>query len=409
MMNLFKKTPSPIAAKVDELTAAAQQVLSGDEALALRQTVEVTADGGTQVINAIRHRLKNKDPIIQKFALDLLEILMQSPTVQVACANSVALSKMLKLFTSTEFAPENKRRLADMIALWVYTHFHVYNPPFIDRSSASAPPQAQTICDPTISPPLNNAVRWLVNCGYIQHPFPVAYQAPHLPNQMFFSDHPTSVPFITAQQLSGTVPIQPRVYPNAPVLHQTAPMPWVPAQSFATYAYPTTVSAVNHGAALQQDIDMAQNNLEMFNEAMAFITPGKDIESHEVLQEFKSRCTTINQSLLARLQNIDNMPPNMVESLLAIQGRVAKALDDYEELKEAHLIEKAIQTSQTPELSHRQRHKGIVIREPVDSANEPSPFDDPRYIIHEPAAGPSADPDLISVEPPLSEKKMVYS
>ncbi|KAJ3186292.1 hypothetical protein HDU85_007732 [Gaertneriomyces sp. JEL0708] len=407
MMNLFKKTPSPIAAKVDELTAAAQQVLPGEEALALRQTVEVTADGyaidtvlawpddicsvmlmkhlsGTQLINAIRHRLKNKDPIIQKFALDLLEILMQSPTVQVACANSVALSKMLKLFTSTEFAPENKRRLADLIAHW-----------------------AQTICDPTISPPLNNAVRWLVNCGYIQHPFPVAYQAPHLPNQMFFNDHPSSAPHITAQQLAGTIPLQPRVYPNAPV-HHAAPMPWVPAGSF-TYAYPTTVTAVNHGLGLQQDIDMAQNNLEMFNEAMAFITPGEDIETHELLQEFKSRCATINENLLARLQNIDSMPANMVESLLAIQGRVAKALDDYEGLKEAQLIEKVIQTSQTPDLSNRKRNKGIVIREPVDSVEEPSPFDDPRYIIHESVAGSSADPDLISVEAPLSEKKMVYS
>ncbi|KAJ3058217.1 hypothetical protein HK102_010620 [Quaeritorhiza haematococci] len=83
---------------------------------------------------------------------------------------------------------------------------------------------------------------------------------------------------------------------------------------------------------IANDIQLANNNVQMFLEALNFVDPDEDVTKNELIQEFRMKCKEIQQRVIKLLEEIED--DDQLEPLIKLNGDINNIMKQYDDIVE---------------------------------------------------------------------------
>ncbi|KNC97494.1 uncharacterized protein SPPG_07409 [Spizellomyces punctatus DAOM BR117] len=331
-LKIFKKGGG-LADLIEEASAPELEEVNWTMVFAAADRVNMQADGGKEVVRALKRRLKHKSPVVQSYALTILDALMKNcgAKVQVAFVHPENVASLMRLYDSNDFVQENRMRFVNLVAEWM-----------------------ESTRDPGVRPPLIGLLSWLGGKGYFPSPVVGARHGSQGGLFMTISSGRTQSPQILIPSLASH-----RGWLSSP-----------PTESFA-----------QRSEQMAKDLILADNNIAMFMEALNFLPPEESPSENELVQEFRAKCKEIQSRVLRLIQEIDD--GDLLGKLVKINGDIDAAFTLYDETVESRNLLQALENSQHNVRAREKAAGGIVFREParevpdlISFSGEGDPFSD---------------------------------
>ncbi|TPX68726.1 hypothetical protein SpCBS45565_g02887 [Spizellomyces sp. 'palustris'] len=354
-LKIFKKGGG-LADLIEEASAPDLEEVNWAMVFAAADRVNMQADGGKEVVRAIKRRLKHKSPVVQSYALTILDALMKNcgAKVQVAFVHPENVASLMRLYDSNDFVQENRMRLVNLVAEWM-----------------------ESTRDPGVRPPLMGLLSWLGGKGMrdkeatrkqtLETCAKEEVISGYFPSPVVGARHDSQGGLFMTISSGRTQP------PQIVIPGLTRHRGWHSSSPTETFE--------QRNEQMTKDLILADNNVAMFLEAMNFLTPEENPSENKLVQEFRAKCKEIQSRVLRLIQEIDD--GDLLGKLVKINGDIDSAFKLYDGTVESRHLLQALENSQQNARARQKAVGGIVFREPardvpdlIQFSGEGDPFSD---------------------------------